>query len=232
VPRPKLWVSWSSGKDSAWTLHLLRQSGEFEISGLLTSLNRNFNRVAMHGTRRALLEAQAKSAGVPLHVVELPWPCSNDDYECAMRSSCDLAVVSGVEYVAFGDLFLEDIRAYRESQLRPTGLKPLFPLWQRPTRELAMEMVAAGLKAKLACVDTGKLPRGFAGRDFGGRLLAELPAAVDPCGENGEFHTAVYAGPMFQNEISVSTGEIVDREQFVYADVVPSASSGDEVGQV
>ena len=211
-------LSWSSGKDSAWTLHVLRQRSDIEMVGLLTTLNRNFDRVAMHGTRRSVLEAQAEAAGLPLWDIPLPWPCSNEDYERSMRAACDRAVGEKVDAIAFGDLFLEDVRACREAQLQPTGLKPLFPLWQAPTAELAREMIAGGLRAKLTCVDTKQLPYAFVGRDYDAMLLDELPPAVDPCGERGEFHTCVYAGPMFQTPIALNAGEVVMRDQFAYAD--------------
>jgi len=216
-------LSWSSGKDSAWTLHVLRQRDDVELVGLLTTLNRNFDRVAMHGTRRSVLEAQASAAGLPLWDIPLPWPCSNEDYERSMRAACDLAVSEQVDAIAFGDLFLEDVRAYREAQLQPTGLNPLFPLWQLPTTELAREMIAGGLQAKLTCVDTKQLPAEFVGRDYDLSLLRELPAAVDPCGERGEFHTCVYAGPMFRHRIPLDPGEVVMREQFAYADFTVKA---------
>jgi uncharacterized protein (TIGR00290 family) len=219
--RKKLLLSWSSGKDSAWTLYLLRRQGEYEIAGLLTTLNSAFDRVAMHSTRRRLLELQAEAAGLPLVAVPLPWPCSNTEYERIMREVCERAVAQGVQAIAFGDLFLEDIRAYRERQLQGTGLKPIFPLWQIPTGELAREMIAGGLRAKLVCVDPQKLAPEFAGRDFDAELLAELPAGVDPCGENGEFHTCVHAGPMFIHDIPVTIGERVQRDGFWYCDVAP-----------
>lgn len=215
----KLILSWSSGKDSAWALHCLRQSGEFEVVGLLTTLNAAFDRVAMHSTRRALLEAQAAMAGLPLITVPLPWPCSNADYEAAMSAACAAAVADGVEAMAFGDLFLEDIRQYRIDKLAGTGLTPVFPVWGLETRRLAEEMIAGGLRARLVCVDPRKLPAEFAGREFDAELLRDLPAGVDPCGENGEFHTAVYAGPMFREPIAIVTGEVVERDGFVFADV-------------
>ncbi len=199
-------------------LHVLRQAGECEIVGLLTTLNAEFDRVAMHGTRHSILEAQAQAAGVPLWVVPLPWPCSNQDYEQRMREVCARAVSENVDAIAFGDLFLEDIRAYRETQLQPTGLQPLFPLWQRPTSTLAREMLAGGLRAKLTCIDTKQLPASFAGREFDETLLRELPSAIDPCGERGEFHTCVYAGPMFPSPLPLQPGEIVLRDGFAYAD--------------
>jgi uncharacterized protein (TIGR00290 family) len=216
-------LSWSSGKDSAWALHLLRQRGDCEIVGLLTTVNTEFDRVAMHGTRRSVLEAQAEAAGLPLWVVPLPWPCSNQIYECRMRDVCNRAVGEGVNAVAFGDLFLRDIRAYREAQLKPTGLEPLFPLWELPTATLAQNMIAAGLRAKLTCVDTKQLPPSFVGHEFDAALLNELPPEIDPCGERGEFHTCVYAGPMFNSPVALEPGEIVTRDGFAYADFRPCA---------
>lgn len=213
-------VSWSSGKDSAWTLHLLRRRPEFEIVGLLTTLNQAFDRVAMHGTRRDLVEAQARATGLPLWAISLPWPCSNAEYESRMRDACIRACEAGVEAIAFGDLFLEDVRQYRERQLTGTGLEPLFPLWGRPTCELAREMIASGLRARIVCVDLNRLPADFAGREFDEALLRELPAGVDPCGENGEFHSFVYAGPMLAGEIGISAGEAVTRDGFVFSDLV------------
>jgi len=220
--KKKVLVSWSSGKDSAWTLHLLRQQSEYEITGLITTINTAFDRVAMHGSRRLLVEAQARAAGLPLIAVPLPWPCSNADYECAMKKVCDQAVADGVTVIAFGDLFLADIRAYREQQLKDTGLEPLFPLWQIPTDALAHEMISGGLRARLVCVDPKSLAPEFAGRDFDSQLLADLPPDVDPCGENGEFHSFVYAGPMFNKEIAIVTGERVQREGFWYCDILPA----------
>lgn len=214
----KVLLSWSSGKDCAWALHVLRRQGDVEIAGLLTTLNSAFNRVAMHGTQRFVLEAQAEAARLPLWVVPLPWPCSNEIYEERMKAACDRAMEEGVVAIAFGDLFLRDVRAYREKQLQPTGLEPLFPLWDIPTGELAREMISAGLRAKLVCVDSGQLPASFAGRDFDNALLSELPADVDPCGERGEFHSCAYAGPMFAHPIALTPGAIVQRESFVYAD--------------
>lgn len=218
--KKKILLSWSSGKDSAWSLHVLRQQGEYEVTGLITTFNSAFDRVAMHSSRRALVELQAQAAGLPLLAAFLPWPCSNADYECAMKKVCDEAVAAGVSAIAFGDLFLEDIRAYREKQLAGTGLDPLFPLWQVPTAELARKMIGGGLRAKLVCIDPKKLSPEFAGRDFDEPLLRGLPATVDPCGENGEFHTFVYAGPMFNREIPLVAGERVERDGFWFADFV------------
>jgi len=211
-------LSWSSGKDSAWALCRLRQNPEIEVVGLLTTVNSEFHRVAMHGVRREVLRAQAQAAGLPLWEVPLPWPCSNDVYESRMKTVCERALAEGVKAIAFGDLFLRDIREYRERQLASTGLRPVFPLWEMPTHELAREMIAAGLRAKISCVDTRVLAREFAGRDFDEELLRALPAGVDPCAENGEFHTCVYAGPMFEKPLRLTAGETVERDGFVYAD--------------
>lgn len=212
-------LSWSSGKDSTWALHTLRQRPEYKVVGLLTTFNQQANRVAMHAVRRELVEAQAQAAGIPLWPVELSWPCSNTDYETAMRSACDQAVGRGIEAVAFGDLFLEDVRAYRERQMRDTGLQPLFPIWGLPTAELARQMIGSGLRAKLTCVDPKVLDANFAGREFDERLLADLPPGVDPCGERGEFHSFAYAGPMFARPLDISVGETVVRDGFVFTDV-------------
>jgi uncharacterized protein (TIGR00290 family) len=214
-------LSWSSGKDSAWTLHVLRQNPDVEVVGLLTTVNTTHDRVAMHSTRRAILEAQARACGLPLHVIPLPWPCSNDVYERAMREAVASALEHGVTHVAFGDLFLEDIRAYRIKQLEGSGLEPLFPIWHEPTALLARRMIDAGVEACLTCVDPRRLPHSFAGRRFDHALLADLPADVDPCGENGEFHTCVLDGPMFKHPVAAVAGEIVERDGFCFADLVP-----------
>ena len=219
--KKKVLLSWSSGKDSAWALHMLRQQGDCEIAGLLTTINSAFDRVAMHSTRRILVEMQAAAAGLPLTTVPLPWPCSNEDYERIMKGVCNQAIAQGITAIAFGDLFLADIRAYRERQLRDTGLEPLFPVWQVPTEELAREMISSGLRARLVCVDPRKLAPEFVGRDFDEQLLADLPAGVDPCGENGEFHSFVHAGPMFGRGIPIVTGECVQRDGFWFCDVLP-----------
>jgi uncharacterized protein (TIGR00290 family) len=213
-------LSWSSGKDSAWALHVLRQQNENEIVGLLTTFNRVFDRVAMHVVRRQLVEAQATAVGVPLWEVDLPSPCSNADYESIMRETCKAAVLAGIESIAFGDLFLTAIRAYRETQLAGSGLQPIFPVWGLPTRELAHSMIAAGVKAKLACIDCQRLHAGFAGREFDEQLLSDFPPEADPCGENGEFHTFVYAGSMFRYPLPLIVGEVVRREQFAFADLL------------
>jgi uncharacterized protein (TIGR00290 family) len=212
-------LSWSSGKDSAWSLHLLRQDPAIEVVALFTTLNEQFDRVAMHAVRRELLELQAESLGLPLWTVPLPWPCSNEQYEARMTALCQRATSEGVEAMAFGDLFLTDIRAYREKQLAGTGLEPIFPVWQIPTASLARTMIASGLRAKITCVDPRILPAEFAGRDFDSQFLADLPPHIDPCGENGEFHSFVYDAPGFRRPIPVSVGEIVERDGFVFADL-------------
>ena len=216
----RILIAWSSGKDSAWSLHRLRQSGEFEIAGLLTTFNAAFDRAAMHAVRHELVRAQAAAAGLPLRAIPLPWPCSNADYESIMAEVCRTAADEGIEAMAFGDLFLTDIRAYRERQLSGTGIEPLFPLWEIPTDRLAREMIAGGLRARLTCIDPRKLPREFAGREFDRELLTELPSSVDPCGENGEFHSFVYDGPMFTAPIAIEAGEVVERDGFVFADLL------------
>jgi uncharacterized protein (TIGR00290 family) len=218
-------LSWSSGKDSAWALHLLRRQPGIEVIGLLTTLNTQFDRVAMHGTRRTVLEAQAAAAHLPLWIVPLPWPCPNAVYEERMSEAILRAKSDHVDAIAFGDLFLADIRAYRETQLAPTGIEPLFPVWEIPTSDLARQMIAAGLRAKLVTVDPRQLPATFCGREFDSSLLDDLPAHVDPCGERGEFHTCVYAGPCFAQPIPVFSGEIVHREGFVYADLTLQPAS-------
>lgn len=218
--KKKLLVSWSSGKDSAWALHVLRQSNEYEIVGLLTTINANFDRVAMHGVRRELLEAQAAAAGLPLWQVPLPWPCSNEQYEAAMSAACAKATEAGVQAVAFGDLFLEDVRRYREERMKQAGLTPIFPLWKLDTRQLIRDMWDAGVRSRIVCLDPKKLPASFAGRELDQSLINEFPVGIDPCGENGEFHTFVYDGPMFSRAIPVENGETVTRDGFVFTDVV------------
>ncbi len=218
-------LSWSSGKDSAWALHVLRQSPGIEVVALITTFNHAFDRVAMHAVRRELVERQAELIGLPLWPVELPWPCTNEIYELKMSEVCERAKAEQLDTMAFGDLFLRDIRAYRERQLEPTGLKPIFPLWDIPTAGLARQMIATGVQAKITCVDPRKLNRSFAGRDFNPKFLADLPPHIDPCGENGEFHTFVYNCPDFAHPIEVQTGEIVDRDGFTFADVLPTSKS-------
>jgi uncharacterized protein (TIGR00290 family) len=221
--KPKAWLAWSSGKDSAWALHLLRQQDEFDVVALLTTVNLTYKRVAMHAVREALLEMQAAATGLPLVKVAIPSPCPNETYEWAMSRAMAQARAEDVWHVAFGDLFLEDIRAYREKQLAACAMTPLFPVWGRDTKTLAADMLAAGVSAYLTCVDPRKLDRSFAGRRFDASLLADLPLGIDPCGENGEFHTFACAGPMFREKIPVSVGEIVERDSFVFADLLPEA---------
>ncbi len=222
MTRRKVLLSWSGGKDSAWALHLLRRDPSVEVVALLTTFNSEFDRVAMHAVRRELMEQQAAAAGLPLWAVPLPWPCSNEQYEQCMRQMLDRAISEGVQTVAFGDLFLEDIRAYRETQMAKVNMTPLFPVWGINTTELAHEMIASGLRARLTCVDPRKLDASFAGREFDEQLLRDLPPGTDPCGENGEFHSFVYAGPMFRHAIPIETGEVVEREGFVFADLLPA----------
>lgn len=218
--RPRALLSWSSGKDSAWALHVLRRQGVYDVVGLVTTINVEAERVAMHAVRTDLLAAQAAMTGIPLWPVPIPSPCSNSQYDTAMQGVIERAHDAGVTAFAFGDLFLADIRAYRERQLAGSGLTPVFPLWLRPTDVLASEMVGAGLRAYLTCVDPKQLPARFAGCTFDGALLRDLPPGVDPCGERGEFHTFAYAGPMFRQDLAVRVGEIVERDGFVFADVV------------
>ena len=212
-------LSWSSGKDSAWALYLLRQQ-RVRVAGLLTTINEAAGRVAMHGVRRSLLERQGASLGLPLWPVPLPWPCSNDQYESIMGDLCRRAAAEGIGSIAFGDLYLQDIREYRERSLRGTGLEALFPLWGLPTDQLAREMISAGLRARLTCIDPKILRPDFAGREFDAQLLQDLPHSVDACGENGEFHTFAYGGPMFEEPISVIAGEVRESSGFVYADLL------------
>jgi len=225
VTKPKALLSWSSGKDSAWALHVLRQRGEVEVVGLVTTINEAFGRVAMHGVRAELVEAQARATELPLWQVPLPWPCSNDEYESRMRTLVETARAAGITAFAFGDLFLADIRAYRERQLAGTGLEPLFPVWGTPdnTPSLARAMISAGFRATLACIDPRQLPPSFAGRAFDFDLLTDLPPGVDPCGERGEFHTFCRAGPIFSAPIRVQAGAVVERDGFWFADLLPES---------
>jgi uncharacterized protein (TIGR00290 family) len=219
---PKALIGWSSGKDSAWALHEVRRAGTFEVVGALTTITDTFSRVSMHGARETLLREQVEAAGLPLTAVRIPYPCPNEIYEHEMAKALAEARVAGISVMIFGDLFLENVRAYREEKLAGTGIAPVFPLWQRPTAALAREMIAGGLSAHLVCVDLKKLPRDFAGRAFDGDLLTALPAQADPCGENGEFHTFVSAGPMLSRKIAVKAGEVVEREGFAFADLLPA----------
>ncbi|NVB78877.1 MAG: adenine nucleotide alpha hydrolase [Kofleriaceae bacterium] len=222
MTRPKAWLSWSSGKDSAFALDVVRRAGDLDIVGLVTTVTSAYGRVSMHGVREQLLDRQAAAAGVPVHKVEIPAPCTNDEYERRLCAILRAARVDGVTHVVFGDLYLADVRAYRERVLAPLELVPVFPLWLRDTRALAREMVGAGLRAHLTCVDPRALDRSFAGRIFDEQLLADLPTTVDACGENGEFHTFVTHGPMFDRPIDVRPGDVVERDGFVFADLLPA----------
>lgn len=220
--RKRVVLSWSSGKDSAWTLFQLQQDPEVEVVALLTTVNEEFDRIAMHGVRKSLLELQAEVIGIPLFSIPLPWPCSNAQYESVMSLSFQaLKAKFSPDQIAFGDLYLEDIRDYRVRQLEGTGLEGIFPLWKTPTALLSSIMIESNLKAILTCVDSKQLPAKFSGRYFDEALLKDLPPTVDPCGENGEFHTFVFDGPMFKRAIAVERGETVNREGFIYTDVLP-----------
>lgn len=218
--RPKALIAWSSGKDSAWALHEARRSGDYDIVGALTTVTDSFSRVSMHGVREELLEAQVAAAGLPSITVRIPYPCTNDIYEREMAKAMDRAKADGVTHVIFGDLFLADLRAWREEKLTSIGMTAVFPLWLRPTDALAREMIAGGVEAHLAVVDLKKLGASFAGRRFDDALLADLPDGIDPCGENGEFHSFVAAGPMLTRRIAVTRGETVEREGFAFADLL------------
>ncbi len=218
----KTFLSWSSGKDSAWALHILRQQCEVEVVGLMTTVNQLYQRIAIHAVRLELLQRQAEAVGLPLHIIDLPSPCTNAQYEAAMETFIAKAQQQQIECMAFGDLFLEDVKEYREAKLSGTGITPLCPIWRTPTDELAKEMIASGLRAVVTCIDPRQLAASFAGREFNEQFLRDLPANVDPCGERGEFHTFVFDGPMFRKPVPIEVGEITEREGFVYADVLPS----------
>jgi uncharacterized protein (TIGR00290 family) len=222
--RPRALSAWSSGKDSAWALHETRRAGAVEVVGALTTITSEFGRVSIHGLREELLRAQLDACGLPATIVRIPYPCPNEIYEQAMAAAMHEAKAAGISHVVFGDLFLQDVRAYREQRLEPIGITPLFPLWHRPTDALAREMIAAGVDARLVCVDLKKLPKPFASRRFDNALLAELPPGVDPCGENGEFHSFVAAGPMLSRPVAVELGETVERDGYAYADLLPVQS--------
>ncbi len=221
----RVMLSWSSGKDSAWALHMLRQSAHHEVVGLLTTMNADADRVAMHAVRRSLLVEQAAAAGLPLTTVGLPWPCSNQEYEALMSDACRNMMSQGIEAMAFADLFLTDVRDYRERQLAGTGIAPIFPLWGLPTSHLARTMIKTGLRARLTCIDPSKIPAELVGTEFDEELLSRLPPTADPCGERGEFHTFCYAGPMFSRPIPCVSGEVVRREGFVFSDLLPLSTS-------
>jgi uncharacterized protein (TIGR00290 family) len=219
--RAKALISWSSGKDSAFALYEVRRAGEFEVVGALTTVTETFGRVSIHGVRQEILCAQLDAAGLPPTIVPIPYPCPNEIYEARMGEAIASAVRDGVTYIIFGDLFLQDIRAYREQKLAGTGITPVFPLWGRATGHLAQQMIASGFEAYIATVDLKKLPVDFAGRKFDAQLLTDLPDDVDPCGENGEFHTCVVAGPIFSRRLAVRPGERVERDGYSYCDLVP-----------
>ncbi|MEZ6967312.1 ATP-binding protein [Aeromonas sp. S9(2024)] len=221
MEKKRVLLSWSSGKDCAWALHRLRQDPAIEVVGLFTTLNQAFERVAMHGVRKQLLLQQAECVGLPIICIDLPWPCSNEDYARIMEGFIADVLAQGIHHMAFGDLFLEDVRAYRERQLAGTGIEPLFPLWGSKTPELAREMMAAGMKARISTLDPKKLDAGLGGHDFDPALLAALPEGVDPCGENGEFHTLAYDGPMFRRPLAIRLGETVERDGFIFTDLLP-----------
>lgn len=223
--QPKALIAWSSGKDCAFALHEIRASGSHEIVGALTTVNEHAGRVTVHGVREDLLHAQLDAAGLPSIIVRIPDPCPDDAYRRAMTDALTRAKSDGVTHVVFGDLFLADLRAWREARLTDIGMTAVFPLWQRPTLQLAREMIRAGMRAHLVTADLRKLSRSFAGRPFDTTLLSDLPADVDPCGENGEFHSFVTAGPMFSRSIEVSVGEVVERDGFAYADLKPATRS-------
>jgi len=229
-PGERVLLAWSSGKDSAFSLHVLRGQG-VEVVGLLTTVNEAFGRVAMHAVRVELLRAQAGAVGLPLLEVPIPWPCPNEAYEAAMDAALGTALGRGVSAVAFGDLFLEDVRRYREERMAQAGLRPLFPLWGRETRGLAEEMIAVGQKAVITCVDPRALAAAFVGRDFDASLLRELPPAVDPCGERGEFHSFAWDGPAFRSPVRVRRGDVVERDGFVFADLVPEDADAEPPGK-
>jgi uncharacterized protein (TIGR00290 family) len=223
MSRPKALIAWSSGKDSAWALYRVRKAGTYEVIGALTTITDTFGRVSMHGVREDILQAQIAAAGLRLVGVRIPYPCPNEVYEAAMAAAIEGARGDGVTHIIFGDLFLRDVRAYREDRLRPTGIAAVFPLWDEPTNRLAREMIAGGLEARLVCVDPRVLPAAFVGRTFDTGLLADLPASVDPCGEQGEFHTCVTAGPMFARPVEVRPGIVAQRDGFVFADLTLAA---------
>jgi uncharacterized protein (TIGR00290 family) len=219
--RKRILLSWSSGKDSAWALHVLRRQADVEVVGLLSTINEKFDRVAMHAVRTTLLQQQARCAGLPLRLIGLPFPCSNEVYEERMGAFIVTAQADGIEAIAFGDLYLTDVRQYREKMMAGTGIAPLFPLWGQPTTELAREMIAGGLRAQITCLDPRVLSAALAGQEYDRDFLDALPAGVDPCGENGEFHSFAFDGPMFSRPVEFTVGETVERDGFVFADLLP-----------
>lgn len=221
MKKSKVLISWSTGKDSAYALHQIRQIDSYEVVGLLSTITEEYDRVSMHATRHELLKKQAEQTGLPIYPVFIPAACSNEIYEARMQATLDNAIKQGITHIVFGDLFLEDIRKYRELKLATTTITPLFPLWKKETTILAKEMLSSGIKAVITCVDTAKLHSSFAGRQFDEQLLSDLPSGVDPCGEYGEFHTFVYDGPMFRQPISITTGEMVNRDGYTFCDITP-----------
>jgi len=219
--RKKALLSWSSGKDSAWALHVLCRQAELEVVGLLSTINQEFDRVAMHAVRTALLRQQAESVGLPLRLIELPFPCSNENYEERMRELIATAQADGIEAIAFGDLYLTDVRQYRERMMEGTGIIPLFPLWGQPTAQLAREMLAGGLRAQITCIDPRRLPASLGGSEYNRDFLDALPVGIDPCGENGEFHSFAFDGPMFSRPVNFTVGETVERDGFIFTDLLP-----------
>lgn len=229
--RKNTWLSWSSGKDSAWALQVLRQSDEYAVTGLFTTINMAFDRVAMHAVRVELLREQARAVGLPLYLIEIPYPCSDEQYAAAMAAFVARAQSEGVQCMAFGDLYLEDVRRYREERLQDTGMEPVFPLWGKPTRALLDEMLGSGLRACLTCVDPRVLPAEFAGCELSTALLERLPDGIDPCGEKGEFHSFVFDGPMFDYPLVVERGEVVTRDGFVFADFMLGVSACKDISR-
>jgi uncharacterized protein (TIGR00290 family) len=223
--KKKTLISWSTGKDSAWALHVLRQNSEIEIVGLFCTVNKVFDRVAVHGVRIDLLRQQAQSINLPLHIVYIPYPCSNEEYENAMKAFISKTEEMGIEYFAFGDLFLENVRSYREKLLHGTGIKPLFPIWGTSTDSLSRQMISSGLKAVITCVGQKHLTSEFVGREYNESFINEIPKHIDPCGENGEFHSFAYDGPTFRYPIEIALGEIVFKEDACFIDLLPNSFS-------
>lgn len=219
--KKKILLSWSSGKDSAWALYTLSKNPDVDILGLFTVMNEKYDRVSMHSTREELLYLQAEAIGLPIETINIPDPCTNEQCDTIMRQFVRKSAAAGIECMAFGDLFLEDIRQYRVNQMKGTGIEPIFPLWGLPTRSLANEMISAGIEAYVSCVDLKKLPARFAGEKWTSDLVAQFPENIDPCGENGELHTVVVDGPMFRTSVQVKIGEILERNGFAYADIIP-----------
>ncbi len=216
----KTLMSWSSGKDSAWALHKLQQNPEIDLVGLFCTVNKKFDRIAMHGVRVELLQKQARSIGLPLDIIEIPYPCSNAEYEKIMGQFVKTAINNNIEHFAFGDLFLEDVRSYREEKLKGSGIKPVFPVWGIPTDKLLREMISGGLRTVITCIDPRQISEEFVGRELDENFLCSLPKEVDPCGENGEFHSFVFDGPMFKEKIDIFVGDIVHRDDFIFADIL------------